>query len=124
GADIGIHSVALAAWMGSNGHLIVYESRPLHKRLLQQNLAANRAPNVTIMRGNLGGRDVGNASGASSTENIDQLALERLDLLKINSGSSAMDVIGGANDSFWRLRPLLLVSGLDNADLRPLADVV
>src|SRR5205085_12013632 len=37
GAGVGIHSLALARAIGNDGQLILYESRPLHRRILLQN---------------------------------------------------------------------------------------
>jgi hypothetical protein len=80
--------------------------------LLHQNIAANHPSNVTIMRRALRSSSVGEA-----VETVDQLALERLDVLKINSPASAVDLIRGAADTVWRLRPLLVLSVVDAADL-------
>jgi len=111
-AGVGIHALALAAAAAANGHLILYEERPLHRRLLHQNIAANYPLNVTIMR-----RALRSSSAGGAVETVDQLALERLDVLKINSPASAIDLIRGAADTVWRLRPLLVLSGVDEADL-------
>src|SRR5204863_7511499 len=48
-ADVGAHSVALGRAVGSDGHLILYESRAKQKNILTQNIRANGLANVTIM---------------------------------------------------------------------------
>ncbi len=122
GAGIGVHALALAGLVGPAGHLLLYESRPVVRRILQQNLAANRVCNVTVMRRVLG--PVGDAkvsgSGAAApaavtasgpqTETLDDLQLERLDWLKINDGSAASRMFDGAAATLWRLRPRLFLA--------------
>jgi hypothetical protein len=122
GAGIGVHALALAGLVGPAGHLLLYESRPVVRRILQQNLAANRVRNVTVMRRVLG--PVGDAevsgSGAAApaaavtasgpqTETLDDLQLERLDWLKINDRSTASSMFDGAAATLWRLRPRLFL---------------
>ena len=107
GAGVGAHALLLAAMIGAEGHLFLYESRPVAKRILQQNLAANRLTNITLMRRTLG------ASGEAvdlGTETLDELQLERLDWLKVNGHVSALDVLDGGPDTLWRLRPLLFLA--------------
>src|SRR5437867_7224905 len=114
GAGIGVHAVFLAKLLGGEGHLFVYEPNALLQRILRQNLEANRASNVTVMRRMLGGpreasaQAVADASIAANviasaasgpvTETLDELQLERLHLLKINEGVSGMEVLAGAAD--------------------------
>ena len=50
GAGTGVHSVALSRLIGSDGHLIVYESNARARRILAENLQANKARNVTVMQ--------------------------------------------------------------------------
>jgi hypothetical protein len=111
-ANCGIHALAMAAAIGSTGHVLVYEGRTLHRRLLHQNIVANKASNITFMR-----RSVKCSSIDSGSETIDQLALERLELLKINAPALYSGVIEGAADTIWRLRPLLALTGVDPRDL-------
>ena len=42
GAGIGAHAIALAAMVGGEGNVLLYESRPVQRQILQQNLVANR----------------------------------------------------------------------------------
>ncbi len=54
GAGVGAHALAIAAALGPAGHLLLYETRPVVRRILQQNLVANGIGNVTVMRRGLG----------------------------------------------------------------------
>jgi tetratricopeptide (TPR) repeat protein len=125
-AGIGAHAVFLGKALGAAGHLFVYEPRPVVQRILQQNLGANRVMNVTLMRRALGRRSVEEdaASGEALpvvTETLDELQLERLDWLKINEGTLAFEVLDGATDTLWRLRPLLFIAAADEPALTELA---
>jgi len=121
GADVGAHALFLAAALGEAGHLFLYESRPTVKRILQQNLAANRVRNVTLMKRMLGAvpETIDRVS-----ETLDELQLERLDCLKVNEGVSPLDVLEGGADTLWRLRPLLFLAVADAPALTALASRV
>jgi FkbM family methyltransferase len=134
-AGIGAHAVFLGKALGAVGHLFLYEPRPVVQRILQQNLGANRVMNVTLMRRALGrpgagedatsgGAELAAAAGPSSpvvTETLDELQLERLDWLKINDSAHAHEVLDGATDTLWRLRPLLFLAAADAPALTELA---
>jgi tetratricopeptide (TPR) repeat protein len=125
-AGIGAHAVFLGKALGAAGHLFLYEPRPVVQRILRQNLGANRVMNVTLMRRTLG-RSAGDvaASGEAATsvvtETLDELQLDRLDWLKINDGMLALELLEGAADTLWRLRPLLFLAAADVAMLGTLA---
>jgi precorrin-6B methylase 2 len=121
GAGVGEHTLFLAATLGEAGHLFLYESRPVVKRILQQNLGANRVTNITLMRRTLGATGEAADRGA---ETLDELQLERLDWLKINGSVSALDVLAGGADTLWRLRPLLFLAAADEPALGALASRV
>jgi FkbM family methyltransferase len=134
-AGIGAHAVFLGKALGAAGHLFLYEPHPVVQRILQQNLGANRVMNVTLMRRALGrpgagaeatsgGAELAAAAGPSSpvvTETLDELQLERLDWLKINDSAHAHEVLDGATDTLWRLRPLLFLAAADEPALTELA---
>ena len=80
GAGVGMHTLALAARVGDAGHLFVVEPRPLYRRLLRQNLGANRVGNFTMLK------------GVDAGETIDDLRLEKLDWLKVNEGSDGLAI--------------------------------
>jgi hypothetical protein len=114
-AGIGLHALALASAMGERGHLMLYEARPLHRRVLGQNIAANGTQNVTLMR-----RPIGDQQG----ERIDDLRLERLDAIKINDGSFPLDVIAGAEESMWRLRPVIMLCDVEHVQAAALLGLI
>ncbi len=121
GAGVGAHAVFLGRLLGESGHLLVYESRPVLQRILRQNLAANGVRNVTVMRRLLGSR--GEEEGPEPTsETLDELQLERLDWLKVNAGVAAQDILAGASETLWRLRPLLFLAATDEQGLRELVE--
>src|SRR5207302_10007047 len=84
GAGIGLHSLFLANAVGEQGHLLLCESHPPSRRVLQQNLAAHRVTNITLMRRTLGRPrpDVEKIECAASSDvatvTLDELQLERL----------------------------------------------
>ncbi len=133
GAGVGAHAALLARILGDGGHLFVYEWRDRLPRLLRQNLAANDVAAVTIMRRRLGPGAVtadGNprvaadaTSGAPASESLDELRLARLDWLKVADGIAASEVLAGAADTLWRLRPALFLAAADAAEIDRLAGV-
>jgi FkbM family methyltransferase len=131
GAGVGIHSVAIAAAVGTDGHVFLYESRPVVQRILRQNLAANRVTNVTLMTRALSGEAAleGDRETAAVTdvsrrlETLDDLQLDRLDWVKLNVGVDAGMALDGAADTLWRLRPLLIMAGEDELKLSALPGV-
>jgi hypothetical protein len=130
GAGIGMHALFLGKALGADGHLFLYEPRPVVQRILQQNLGANGVSNVTVMRRALGRRSAGDLATSSGVaapafiETLDELQLERLDWLKINDGSLALEVFEGDTDTLWRLRPRLFLAAADAALLDTLAERV
>jgi tetratricopeptide (TPR) repeat protein len=126
-AGIGAHAVFLGKALGVAGHLFLYEPRPVVQRILRQNLGANRVMNVTLMRRALGRPSAGEVATTGEagspvvTETLDELQLERLDWLKINDGTLAFEVLDGATDTLWRLRPLLFIATTDEPALTELA---
>ena len=140
GGGVGAHALALAAAIGPAGHLIVFEwRRPMYRALLH-NLAANRVAGVTVLERMLGRGDhdsvrhptltaAGTASDSSLQpqsfiDALDDHKLEKLDLLKTNLGTDAMQVLDGASDTLWRLRPLLFLAADDQSGLNLLASRV
>ncbi len=93
---------------------------------LRQNLEANRVAGiVTLMRRDLAGRQqvfeadrdpdsAGTPMGSSAiasepVDTVDDLLLDRLDLLKIRLDATAADIIDGASETLWRLRPIVFI---------------
>ncbi len=115
GAGVGANALEISSAIGPQGHLLLTEARPLQLRILRQNLAANRIANATVLKGAF--RPAGAPLGM---ETIDDLQLERLDVLKLDDHSLA--VLDGAAATIWRTRPTLLIAAPDEAALRALAD--
>jgi precorrin-6B methylase 2 len=122
GAGVGAHALFLSAAAGETGHVYLYESRPVMQRILRQNLAANRIGNVTLMRRALG-RPVVDAPTLLS-DTLDDLRLERLDWLKMGTSVAALEVLEGASDTLWRLRPMMYLAAADAQALEAIAERV
>ena len=114
GSGIGAHTIPLARRVGDDGHVIAYEPRALARRLLGQNLAANRAAQpVTVMRGTLAGPPDDTATANGERETLDDLGLDRLDLVTIDGDLVPHEVLDGAAATLWRLRPRIVVQAPD-----------
>jgi Flp pilus assembly protein TadD len=113
GSGIGLHAVALARKVTSEAHLLLYESRPLFRKVLSQNLSANGIANVTIMKTDLCGCNNEDAKESvaevaqRNVDTIDALRLDKLHLLKIFENCEPLTIIEGASDTIWRERPYL-----------------
>ena len=112
GAGVGVHSLPLAEAIGDAGHLILYETGPVKRQILRNNLDANRVANATLMKRSLG-----------RAETLDELDLERLDWLKIND-DTALEILEGGADTWWRLRPRLFIASTDAGHLIEVARAV
>ncbi|MEO8345862.1 MAG: tetratricopeptide repeat protein [Betaproteobacteria bacterium] len=127
GSGVGEHAVALAGMVGVKGHVWVYETRPIMAQILRQNLEANRATdNLTLMRRDLGApedpvQQLGEAR-LSMADTVDALQLDRLDLLKVRYDAPATEILDGASESLWRLRPALFVAAKDATAVTELAE--
>ena len=120
GSGVGAHALALSRIAGSGGRLFLYESAPRTRQILQQNLAANRVANAILMRGALGSH----SSPDVAMETVDDLHLPALALLKIAGRESGVDVVGGAEQTLWRLRPMIFSAVRDDAALAELSGQV
>jgi FkbM family methyltransferase len=138
GSGIGAHALSLAQMVGSEGHLFTYEPRPVVQRVLLKNLEVNRAAeNVTMLRRALAGpvkrsplivaatsssaEQSASSRAEEITDTLDELVLERLDLLKIQAGAAAA-ILEGASATLWRLRPVALIAAENLLAVRSLAD--
>jgi hypothetical protein len=138
GCGVGVHVLAMAPAVGSAGHFILYESRPLFQQVLRQNLGANGVTNVTMMKGNVGiakssgdvnsreqNRVEEDAMGShAAPETIDGLRLEVLHWLKVNEDADPVDVIRGAGATLWRLRPSVFAAARDEQHLQQIVESV
>ena len=119
GSGVGAHAIPLAKMVGAEGHLFLYEPRAIPRRLLRGNLDANQASrSVTLMRGKLG-----TGGPAEQSETVDDLLLDRLDLIKLHEHVSACPILEGASATLWRLRPLLFVAVPDASSLTAAAEL-
>jgi tetratricopeptide (TPR) repeat protein/protein-L-isoaspartate O-methyltransferase len=101
GAGVGAHALALSHAVGDDGNVIADETRAVSRRILVQNLRANRIRNVTVL------------PGGSEQTSVDSLYLDRLGLIKTCRGINAADVLVGAGQTLWRLRPVLFMAVAD-----------
>ena len=134
GSGIGEHAIALAKMVDAHGQVWIYETRPVVRQILRQNLDVNRAAsNVTLMRRALAGPDTESDELAdtarpmhaeSRVDTLDALHLARLDLLKIRHDSAAADILAGAGATLWRLRPMLFIAAANDAAVTDLAALV
>ena len=122
---IGTHAIPLAKMVGATGHLLLYEARPVQQQILRQNLSAHRIAWATVLRRIATGSDVvsdatsgKNLAGGIPTESIDDLELERIDLIKVNAGVAPAKVLAGAANTLWRSRPLLFMAMDDRQMLK------
>ena len=106
GAGVGAHAVWLGKTLGRDGHVLLSEARPVERRILRQNLAANRVANASLLT-----VAVGLANAAAET--VDSLRLERLDWLIVENEAGRWDSLRGAGDTLWRLRPKLILAAVD-----------
>jgi tetratricopeptide (TPR) repeat protein len=130
GSGVGEHALALAKIVGVEGQVLSYETAPVVRQILRQNLDVNRqAGVVTLMRRSLGAphdaakespRPVGDAA-AEVADTVDDLLLDRLDLLKIRSAADAPAIVNGASATLWRLRPALFIDARDAIELASLS---
>ena len=57
----------------------------------------------------------------SASDTLDELLLERIDLLKISATGAAAMILDGAGETLWRLRPVLFIAAEDSAAVMNLA---
>lgn len=108
GAGVGTHTLGLETQVGDEGHVIAFEHRLRHRQALEQNLTYNRLRNVTLLKRPPRGA-VSIVEGAA-TDSIDDLQLDALACIKIGDGVHVEEVLGGAEATLWRLRPVVFVT--------------
>lgn len=119
GASFGLHAIPLARKLGPEGDLLVWEDRPVHRRVFSNNLRYHALDAVTVMARSLGRG--GEGAFRAGRESLDDLALERLDGIKVDVPADASAILDGASETLWRCRPWLIAAcGTDEA-LRSLA---
>lgn len=130
GANVGLHTLAIARHMANGGAVVAFEPHPANHRLLVHNLAHNRLTHVVAE--NLGLAETpsvltGTASAAGGNWSLasrgdyrfevrlvrldDYLRdhpVPRLDLLKIDVEGAEVRVLRGARETLARFRPLIV----------------
>jgi hypothetical protein len=111
----------------TDGHALLYESRPVLRQILRQNLVANRVGNATLMRRSAAGSSALDGTGRTEpasaersegpVETLDDLQLARVDLIKIAAQVDVTKVLAGATATLWRLRPSLFIAVEDEGPL-------
>lgn len=107
GAGVGAHAIPVGRRVGNGGHLLVSEPKDIPRQILLQNLAANRIQPVTVL-GEFG--------------SVDDLHLERLGWVKVDTPEFADRVLAGAGESMWCLRPKFMLAVADVAHGAQVAD--
>ncbi len=140
GANIGTHTVAFAAMVGSAGLVHAFEPQPSIFHFLCGNIALNCLDNVCVHRKAVGsgGGEIGlphlpppdvpfnfaavplSASGGGAKADlvsVDSLGLDRCRLIKIDVEGMEVDAIEGAQKTIKAFQPLLFVenNSTDNA---------
>ncbi|MFO1307118.1 MAG: glycosyltransferase family 9 protein [Burkholderiales bacterium] len=103
GSSFGQHAIPLARKLGPEGDLLAWEDRSVRRRILVNNLRHHGLDQVTVMSRSLGRG--GEGAFQSGLESIDDLALERLDGIKVNGPADAEAIVEGAGQTLWRCRP-------------------
>lgn len=132
GANIGVLTVLMADACGPTGRVLAFEPAAANFAYLQANVRANGLANVdasmaavTADDGNVelvfneaypaGSFVVTDGSGGTSVEGVrldtvvEKLALERLDLVKVDVEGGEFSVLAGARATIDRFHPLLVV---------------
>ena len=118
GSGIGAHAIPLAKMLGPKGHLFLYETRPMLRRILQQNLAANRvAQKTTLMRRSLSAR----RRCRGRQRNPRRIAARSIGRAQDSGGhGSRRYPRRGQATRLWRLRPKLFIAIPDAESLEEL----
>jgi FkbM family methyltransferase len=132
GAFIGTHALAFSKLLGAQGKVFSFEPRREIYAVLCENLATNECANVTALNLGLGKQNRklilscidlqsnANFGGLSLTDaavttagyevdvsTLDELHIERIDLLKIDVEGMEREVLDGAMHSISRHRPVI-----------------
>ena len=127
GAASGDTALWFADQVGPDGRVLAFEFAPGNLRALRDNLALNPrlAPRIEVREQALwdrGGERLaftdagvvsavgGGGGGEVATVAIDDLALERLDVLKLDVEGAEPRVLAGATETLKRLRPALAIA--------------
>lgn len=137
GANIGTHTVPLSRMAGATGSVIAVEPLSINLKLLASNLLINECHNTTMLNAalsqrtgvinfasipiegpnNFGGLGVYHDAPIKTpvpSVRIDDLALKKLDFLKVDVEGAEREVILGGMDTIKRERPILFVESLNH----------
>jgi tetratricopeptide (TPR) repeat protein len=109
-AGCGAHVIALATICHN---VIAYEADPKMRRVLRQNVRANKLRNVTVLPADPAQRGKSLTTPPTAALTVDALALSQLGLIKVND-DSLLDTIRGAEGTLWRLRPSVFAIASDS----------
>ncbi|KAF0116171.1 MAG: putative SAM-dependent methyltransferase [Rhodobacteraceae bacterium] len=150
GANIGVHTLALARTVGPAGQVTAVEPQRFCFQLLCANVTANQLTTVECVRAavgdvpglcavprlgpttrhNAGATTVSLAPGATSQTDtvpvitVDSLALTRCDLIKIDTEGFEDRVVMGARRTLDTLRPVLYIEVHDREKLQRLCGLL
>jgi protein-L-isoaspartate O-methyltransferase len=113
GAGCGSHTIALA----TIGHYVIaHEVHPTTRRILRQNVRANKLLNVAVLPSNSAHGKIASSTPPIPRLTLDALALNQLGLVKVNDDTLG-DILRGAEGTLWRLRPTIFaVAGESNGN--------
>ena len=132
GAHIGYYSLKAARLVGASGRVLSIEPNPPVRRLLEANIAANHATNVSIQsfamsdrnsaavlfHGPPGNTALASLAGAGQTVMVEtrtmddfvaEAGITRVDVVKIDVEGAELLVLRGATGTLSRLRPVLIL---------------
>src|SRR5262249_54186584 len=136
GAFIGTHTLAFAKRVNGGGEVYAFEPQPLFFEVLKRNVAQNGMANVKLFNvvvseeasraqlSELDIRDAANFAGTSILDSVctnsndhkhytidvmtvDQLAIDRCDLIKIDAENMEVNVLRGARQTLRANRPVV-----------------
>jgi precorrin-6B methylase 2 len=123
-AGVGAHALFLSKCAGPEGHLFLIESNAIRRQILRQNILANRVENATLLRGPVADSTEDSDGTPPRWMSIDDLQLERLDWIKIQTERTAKAILDGARETLWRLRPKIFVGVRDHASAVAMANIL
>lgn len=137
GANEGVHSLVCGKIVGENGAVVAYEPHPKHIERINANLELNSLANIKIREYAVGEKsgiipftflETGNtglsridpnsktfAKQVSLDSDLNNLALRRIDLIKIDVEGMELSVLAGAKETIHRFRPVVVIEFNRNA---------